>query len=428
MRDEGNGDFRETELGALPVEWNVFAVKDKFTFTQKPRGLRYDAFESIPFVPMEVIPFRKIAFHDYILKKPNEFSSGTYFEAGDFLLPKITPSFENGKQGIIPKLPNGFGVATTEVIPISGIDHVSDIGFLFYYLLKDDVRVSLAGKMEGSTGRQRLSKAVVESLLIPFPPLPEQRAIARVLTTIQRGMETQDKLIAAARELKKSLMRQLFTQGLNANGAVQETEIGLMPEHWELVKLGEIADFKNGINFGREQKGSGILTVDVLNMYSDSIKLDMRDLYRVNINLRPDYLLERGDILFVRSSFKLEGVGWSTLFDGYSEPVTYCGFLIRARLLPNHFHPDFLVNYLRQPQVRGVLVSRSGKVAITNINQGNLKSLGIPKPPLSEQREIARILATADKKIETEEKRKAALEALFKTMLQNLMTGKIRVT
>ena len=92
-----------------------------------------------------------------------------------------------------------------------------------------------------------------------------------------------------------------------------------------------------------------------------------------------------------------------------------------------NFEPDFLVNYLRQPKVRGVLVSKSGKVAITNINQGNLKSLMIPRPPVSEQREIARILATADKKIETEEKREAALEALFKTMLQQLMTGQIRV-
>lgn len=198
-------EFKETELGALPADWNVVAVHDKYTFTQKPRGLRYDTFDLIPFVPMDLVPFRKIAFYDYILKKPSEFSSGTYFEAGDFLLPKITPSFENGKQGIIPELPNGFGVATTEVIPIKRIEGVSDIGFLFYYLLKDDVRVALAGKMEGSTGRQRLSKTVVESLPIPFPPLPEQRAIASVLSTIQLSIETQNDLIAAAHELKKSL-------------------------------------------------------------------------------------------------------------------------------------------------------------------------------------------------------------------------------
>ena len=73
------------------------------------------------------------------------------------------------------------------------------------------------------------------------------------------------------------------------------------------------------------------------------------------------------------------------------------------------------------------MVSKSGKVAITNINQGNLKAIPIPVPPLDEQREIARILQTVDRKIEVEENRKQALDDLFKTLLHNLMTAKIRV-
>ena len=73
------------------------------------------------------------------------------------------------------------------------------------------------------------------------------------------------------------------------------------------------------------------------------------------------------------------------------------------------------------------MVSKSGKVAITNINQGNLKAIPIPVPPLDEQREIARILQTVDRKIEAEENRKQALDDLFKTLLHNLMTAKIRV-
>lgn len=68
------------------------------------------------------------------------------------------------------------------------------------------------------------------------------------------------------------------------------------------------------------------------------------------------------------------------------------------------------------------------KTTIAHLPGVKLKALKIPFPPLSEQREIARILATVDKKIENEEERKAALEALFKTMLQQLMTGQIRVT
>jgi type I restriction enzyme S subunit len=131
--------------------------------------------------------------------------------------------------------------------------------------------------------------------------------------------------------------------------------------------------------------------------------------------------------LLVRSSLKQEGVGWPALFLGYREPVTFCGFLIRARLTNDAVLSEFLVNYLRLQSVRQSLVSRSGKVAITNINQGNLRSLPICLPPMQEQKEVAEALRMVDGKIAAEEQRKAALQALFKSMLQQLMTGQIRL-
>ena len=67
---------------------------------------------------MELIPNDKLNLSNYIEKTPNTISSGVYFENGDLLLSKITPSFENGKQCIIQNIKNGFGIATTEVIPI----------------------------------------------------------------------------------------------------------------------------------------------------------------------------------------------------------------------------------------------------------------------------------------------------------------------
>lgn len=138
-------------------------------------------------------------------------------------------------------------------------------------------------------------------------------------------------------------------------------------------------------------------------------------------------MLKPNDILFVRSSLKQEGVGWSSLFHGYTEPVTFCGFLIRARLNNEGICSEFLVNYLRLPTVRKLLISKSGKLAITNINQGNLKTIPLPLPSIQEQQKIYSILSTVDSKIEAEENRKEALEDLFKTLLTYLMTGKIRV-
>src|SRR5690606_9741777 len=94
----------------------------------------------------------------------------------------------------------------------------------------------LAGKMEGSTGRQRLSKAVLGDRLIPLPPLTEQKKIAHILSTVQRAIEAQERIIQTTTELKKTLMHKLFTEGLR-NEPQKQTEIGPVPESWEVVKI-----------------------------------------------------------------------------------------------------------------------------------------------------------------------------------------------
>ena len=184
---------------------------DITAFTKKPRDLRYSEYNEIPFVPMELIPIAKLFSEEFILKTNDELKSGTYFEPGDILLPKITPSFENRKQCIIKELPTPFGIATTEVIPIREVEGVSDISYLFYYLLLPNVRISLAGKMQGTTGRQRLSKDALVNLQIPLPPLPEQRAIAALFQAIDEKVAALEQEAKHLDELFHAMLDELMT-------------------------------------------------------------------------------------------------------------------------------------------------------------------------------------------------------------------------
>jgi hypothetical protein len=179
-----------------------------------------------PVVPMELIPIAKLFSKEFILKTNDQLKSGTYFEPGDILLSKITPSFENGKQCIIKELPAPFGIATTEVIPIREIEGVSDISYLFYYLLLPNVRTSLAGKMEGSTGRQRLRKKAVVNLEIPLPPLPEQRAIANVFQAIDEKIATLEQEVEHLDELFHAMLDELMT-GQRSAVPLIDTEMDL---------------------------------------------------------------------------------------------------------------------------------------------------------------------------------------------------------
>ena len=419
--------FKTTELGPLPEEWRVVRLREIVRtkkFTLNPRDCRDETFDyySIP-------AYQKL--NRPIPEKGRKIrSSKLLVEEGTVLFGKLNPR--------VPKVwlveaSERRKIASTEFIPLFPIKEMISSNFLYFLCWSGYIMPRAQELVSGSTpSRQRVDVEAFLQLPIPLPPLPEQQAIAYVLRTVQRTKEATERVIAALKELKKSLMRHLFTYGPvpldQANQVpLKETEIGLMPEHWKVVRLGEIADFKNGINFKREDRGRGILTIDVLNMYTDDIYPKLSGLYRVNITVRPDYLLVPGDLLFVRSSLKREGVGWTVVFPGYHEPVTFCGFLIRGRLHSKDILPEFIVNFLRFSPVRELMVSKSGKVAITNINQGNLKAIPIPAPPLDEQREIARILQAVNRKIEAEENRKRALEGLFKSLLHHLMTAKVRM-
>ena len=201
---------KETEIGPIPGNWKVCRIGDVYSFTKKPRALTLNKHgKYIPFFRMEQIPDGKVYVSKFTEKSVNTLGGGTYVENGDVIISKITPSFENGKQAIV-NIETDFAYATTEVIPLRGIAGESDNFFLFFYLLKPDVRSRLAGEMEGSTGRQRLSKSVLGNRLIPKPPLEEQKEIARVFLMIQQKIEAAESYREALRCLFHTLLHRLM--------------------------------------------------------------------------------------------------------------------------------------------------------------------------------------------------------------------------
>ena len=282
-----------------------------------------------------------------------------------------------------------------------------------------------------------LSRSKLAELPMAFPPLPEQKKIAHILSTVQRAIEAQERIIQTTTELFKSMLHQLMTAQISvSNGDRIERNSGrgrgmnkVLQESWPTASLGEYAEFKNGINFTKAQKGEvGVPTIDVKNMYGHGFAAGIDNLYRVDKDINDDYFLKNGDLLFVRSSLKQEGIGWTSQFVSNSEPTTYCGFIIRARLNDqDKTDPSFLTFYFRSDDARRALIASSGKVAITNISQGILSKAPIPLPPLPEQKKIAHILSTIQQKIDNAQSKKSKFQDIFRTLLHELMTAKIRV-
>ena len=273
--------------------------------------------------------------------------------------------------------------------------------YLFYRLVFS--KELLENKGTGTTFKE-INKAAVTSFLLPLPPLPEQKAIARVLSTIQKAIEAQDKIIAAARELKKSLMRYLFTYGpVPVEEAEQvppkETQIGPMPEHWEVKRLVDIATLQRGKDLPKQNQ--------VLGQYP---------------------VIGSSGIMGYHNAYVCGGPAVVTGRSGSIGKLSY----VEGKYWPHNtglyvkdFHgnnPKFIYYLLHLLDFRKYATG----VSVPTLNRNFIHSALLPLPPVAEQQEIARILSSVDSKIEAEEKRKASLQALFKTMLHQLMTGKVR--
>lgn len=416
----------------LPDGWTWQSVSDRFRITKKPRERTIANFDAIPFVPMEGVPTNGREDVRFEIRTPGKIASGTYFEKGDILLSKITPSFENGKQGLAKNIPADFGMASTEIIPLQPLDAKSNRLFLFYYLLHPEVRFILAGKMEGSTGRQRVPENAVREFPLPVPPAPEQEKIAAVLWKVQRAIETEEKLIATACELKQSVLRQLFSRGLRGEPQ-KETEIGPIPESWEIRPFQEFREFlQYGTSAKCDYHGKGNPVIRIPNITGGAV--DTADLKWCELSDREvtSIQLNDGDLLFVRTNGVRERVGSCAVYHEQPKGALFASYLIRARLKVDELNPDFFQYYSMTPAGKSFLAGRASPAADGkfNINTKTIDAVLVPVPPSAarnEQDEIVGVLRTIDRKISVHERKRATLQELFKTLLHKLMAGQIRI-
>jgi type I restriction enzyme S subunit len=414
----------------LPGEWQLRPLSSVATFSRKPREA-HAAQSNIPFLEMAKIPDGSFsAVREWAVRPSKEIRSGVFFQEGDILLAKITPCLENGKQMIARGVPGGWGMATTEVFAVHPTS--VDTDFLAFYLKLPSVRRWLASKMEGTTGRQRLPKRVLEVLRVPCPPAAEQQRIARVLSTAQRAIEAQDKVVAAARELKRSLMRHLFTYGPvpvheAAGLELMETECGTIPAHWRGVLLGDKAAIGNGSTPKRTEprywQGGKIPWLTSGKVHEGTIS--QAGEFVTEDALRECHLprVPKGSLVVA-----ITGQG-KTLGNVALLAIQACisQHLAHVTIHDNQLVAEFVLGFLRSRYEQLQSASRGGGSTKGALTCGFLKRFPVPFPPLDEQQQIAAILSSVDKKIIAEQGRQEALMMLFKSMLHHLMTGKLRV-
>jgi type I restriction enzyme S subunit len=175
-----------------------------------------------------------------------------------------------------------------------------------------------------------------------------------------------------------------------------------MLEGWCQSSLGELAEFRNGMNFTQASRGQDVKVIGVGDFGDREILADFSATPRVTIDgtLNDDDLVRENDLLFVRSNGNKALIGRCALLQNVNEPVSFSGFTIRARIISDQVDALFLSKVVRSPLFKEHLHRLGGGSSINNLNQTTLSGFEFPLPPLAEQRWIAQVLRTWDEAIE----------------------------
>ena len=280
--------------------------------------------------------------------------------------------------------------------------------YLAYYLRH--IKTKLNVLASGSTFKE-ITKGTLLNVEIPLPPLPEQRAIAHVLQTIQEAKFTRQREIALERERKAALMEYLFSHGTKGEPRKQ-TEIGEIPESWEVVQLKEIATLRRenvkpednqNLNFvGLEHIDSG---ESILKRWGEASAMKS-----AKNHFYPNDILygKLRSYLDKAAIAEMEGICSTDILVFTADPKTA---------------PRFLVYLLHTQAFMNHAVATSTGISHPRTSWDSLGKFTFAFPLLSEQRAIASVFQTIDEKTAALEQEVEHLDELFHAMLDELMTG-----
>lgn len=388
------------EVMDIPVDWDVTTLGEVNTL--RSRTLVPGSF------PDEVFEYYSIP--DYQNgERPGRVAGRTIASAKLQLKPKsvlfgkLNPRVE--KVWRVGPLNGLRQIGSTEWIPVLP-DERMDPDFLYFLEWSDHVMPKAKTLVSGSTpSRQRVDPTSFYKIRVPLPPLPEQQRIAQVLSTVQEAIAQQERLIRTTTELKQALMQKLFTEGLRGE-ALKETEIGRVPESWEVVELGDVFKFTSGKPKPKDTTltRSGERPIPV---------------YGGNgiMGYTAELLLDHTTLILGRVG---EYCGCAHLTEPKAWITDNALYVKEDKLKPNY-------EYLREHLDHLDLNQYSNKMGQPLITQGIIGKVKFGLPTRKEQDEIATALKAVENRIHVAELKRNALRDLFRTLLHELMTGKVRV-
>ena len=297
-----------------------------------------------------------------------------------------------------------------------------------YYSL---VHKNILKYINGGT-RAKLNQSDLKEINIPLPPLKEQKKIASILTSVDEVIENTQKQIDKLDDLKKATMNELLTKGIG-HTEFKDSELGRIPKSWEVRRLGElVGSLTGGVSVNSENRTKGAKEMGILKTSciskgaffpSEHKTILASEISRVSTPVQRDKIIfsrmntpnlvgESGYVSEVTEGLYLPDRLW--LIDVEDQRVTFMKWL-----------SWLLVSRDVRTQITHIATGTSG--SMKNISKPNLLSLPVAVPTLEEQKKIALTIDTIDAKIKNHSQKLSQTQSLKKSLMQDLLTGKVRV-
>lgn len=209
----------------------------------------------------------------------------------------------------------------------------------------------------------------------------------------------------------------------------KQTEVGVIPEEWDVKPLAALFSFQNGVNADKEAYGRGIRFINVLEpiTYSHLLGPEIPGRVTLPATLTASYSVRRGDVVFNRTSETESELGLAATFVG-TEHVVFGGFVIRGRPTDGSLDPTYSGYALRARAIRAQIIPMGQGAVRANIGQRNLGRVLAPVPPIPEQRAIAEALSDVDALLTGLDRLIVKKRDLKQAAMQQLLTGQTRLT
>lgn len=422
--------YKMTELGNIPNEWRVDRLQDIAELIDGDRSSNYPSGDDIVpngivFLSTANIKNDRLVFEEcrYITKeKFNSLKKGK-LQDKDII---ITLRGSLGNIGYFRANKFVTGLINAQMMIIRKSSDVINSDYLYKYMTSELIKNQIKSISTGSAQPQ-LTKKDMSTFKIVIPPLPEQQKIADILSTLDEQIDNVDRLIEKTKELKRGLMQQLLTKGIG-HTEFKETEVGVIPKEWEVKKLGDIATVTKlaGFEFTQyiQYKDCGeIIALRALNLKNG--KLDLNDIKKIDKDVSNNLLrskLFQNDIVF-----SYVGTIGEVAIIEENDKYHLAPNVAKITAVQGEILTSFLLQYFMSDKIKSEINKLLTTTSQPALSMTNIRELRIIIPRIKEQQKIVELTSSLDKKIDEETVKKDKLQQLKKGLMQQLLTGKIRV-